>query len=73
MHALIREFFSECWSEAAAALRIQYGGSVKLDNAAELFARPIIDGGLIGGATLTADSFAAIVKVAFFCEIGRLD
>ncbi|NTU45932.1 MAG: triose-phosphate isomerase, partial [Chlorobiaceae bacterium] len=46
------------------ALRIQYGGSVKPSNAAELFAMPNIDGGLIGGASLNADDFAAIVKAA---------
>ena len=48
----------------AAALRIQYGGSVKPENAAELFAQENIDGGLIGGAALAAESFAAIVKAA---------
>jgi triosephosphate isomerase len=46
---------------AASAVRIQYGGSVKPANAAELFAQPDVDGGLIGGASLSAESFAAIV------------
>jgi triosephosphate isomerase len=46
----------------AAAMRIQYGGSVKPDNAAELLSQPDIDGGLIGGAALKAADFAAIVK-----------
>jgi triosephosphate isomerase (TIM) len=41
-------------------LRILYGGSVKPNNAAELFAQPDIDGGLIGGAALKADEFLAI-------------
>lgn len=50
--------------EVAAATRIQYGGSVKPGNAAELFARPDIDGGLIGGAALKADDFTAIVRAA---------
>ena len=51
-------------SEAADAMRIQYGGSVKAENAEELFSQENIDGGLIGGAALQADSFAAIVKAA---------
>jgi triosephosphate isomerase len=49
-------------AEAAAALRIQYGGSVKAENAAELMACPDIDGALVGGASLEADSFAGIVR-----------
>ena len=51
-------------AEAADAVRIQYGGSMKPDNAAELLGQPDIDGGLIGGAALDAVSFAAIVKAA---------
>jgi triosephosphate isomerase len=43
-------------------MRIQYGGSMKPDNAKELMSQPDIDGGLIGGAALKADSFAAIIK-----------
>ncbi|MBS1848781.1 MAG: triose-phosphate isomerase [Actinobacteria bacterium] len=49
-------------SSAAASIRIQYGGSVKADNAAELMARPDIDGALVGGASLDADTFAPIVN-----------
>ena len=49
---------------AAAAMRIQYGGSMKPENAVELLACPDIDGGLIGGASLKPDSFLAIVKAA---------
>jgi triosephosphate isomerase len=49
---------------AADAVRIQYGGSVKPDNAADLLGRPNIDGALVGGASLKADSFAAIVNAA---------
>ena len=65
VHALIRGYLAErLGSETAAALRIQYGGSVKPENAAELFAQENIDGGLIGGAALAAESFAAIVKAA---------
>jgi triosephosphate isomerase len=47
-----------------AALRIVYGGSVKASNAAELFAKPDIDGGLVGGASLAANEFAAICAAA---------
>ncbi|MBV9849529.1 MAG: triose-phosphate isomerase [Armatimonadetes bacterium] len=50
--------------EAADAVRIQYGGSMKPDNAADLLARPNIDGGLIGGASLKAADFAAIVAAS---------
>ncbi len=57
----IRQRFGE---EAAAALLIQYGGSVKPDNAAALFGQPDVDGGLIGGASLNADQFLAIVRAS---------
>jgi triosephosphate isomerase len=48
----------------AKGTRIQYGGSVKADNAAEFFGQPEIDGALVGGASLDADAFAAIVRAA---------
>ncbi len=65
VHAFIRALLSESYGTAAAAsVRIQYGGSVKPENAGELFAQPDIDGGLIGGASLQAGPFAAIVKAA---------
>jgi triosephosphate isomerase len=51
-------------TEAADAVRIQYGGSVKPENAADLLGRPNIDGALVGGASLKADSFAKIVQAA---------
>ena len=58
----IRECIAEIYDEAtAAAIRIQYGGSVNAGNAAELFAKPDIDGGLVGGASLKAD-FGKIVN-----------
>jgi len=60
-HRFIRGLFPE---PAASALRIQYGGSMKPDNAAELLAQPDIDGGLIGGASLVVDDFLAIVSAA---------
>jgi triosephosphate isomerase len=49
-------------ADAAAAIRIQYGGSVKPENAASLMACPDVDGALVGGASLEADTFAAIVR-----------
>ena len=49
-------------SEAAATVRVQYGGSVKPTNAKELMAQPDIDGALVGGASLEADDFARIVQ-----------
>ena len=50
--------------EVAAGLRILYGGSVKPDNAAALFAEPEVDGGLIGGASLDAGQFLDICRAA---------
>lgn len=65
VHAQIRGLLTELFGEATAQkIRIQYGGSVKADNAAELLRKPNIDGALVGGASLKADSFAAIVKAA---------
>ncbi|MCL1920369.1 MAG: triose-phosphate isomerase [Kiritimatiellaeota bacterium] len=61
-HALIRRTLAEmAGGDVANGVRIQYGGSMKPENAKELMGQPDIDGGLIGGAALTADSFAAIV------------
>ena len=63
VHAFIRGIVKDMVGEDAAnAVRIQYGGSMKPENAAELLSQPDIDGGLIGGAALDANSFAAIVK-----------
>ena len=63
VHALIRRLLAEIANaEVAASVRIQYGGSMKPANAKELMDQPDIDGGLIGGAALKADSFADIVK-----------
>lgn len=63
VHAFIRGIVKDMvGAEAADAVRIQYGGSMKPNNAAELLAQPDIDGGLIGGAALDASSFAAIVN-----------
>jgi triosephosphate isomerase len=58
----IRECIAEMYDQATAdSVRIQYGGSVNASNAAELFAKPNIDGGLVGGASLKAD-FGKIVN-----------
>jgi triosephosphate isomerase len=63
VHAFIRQTLAKMWSpEFAAQVRIQYGGSMKPDNAKGLMSQPDIDGGLIGGAALKADSFLAIVN-----------
>lgn len=60
--AAIRRRISDTWgAEAAAAVRIQYGGSVKAGNVADLMALPDIDGALVGGASLDADEFARLV------------
>jgi triosephosphate isomerase len=64
VHALIRARVAREDATVAAGLRILYGGSVKAANAAELFAMPDIDGGLIGGASLVAADFIAICAAA---------
>lgn len=62
VHRFIRGRIAEHDREVAEGLRILYGGSVKAPNAAELFAEPDIDGGLIGGASLDAGEFLAICR-----------
>lgn len=63
--AVIRqEIAATMGEEAAARTRIQYGGSVTPDNAAELLAQPEVDGALVGGASLKAEAFARIVRAA---------
>jgi triosephosphate isomerase len=62
VHEACRGKIAELYSASVAdSLVIQYGGSVKPGNAAELMAQPDIDGALVGGASLDADSFASIV------------
>jgi len=62
-HAIIRRRFGRMFEEKAAqSLVIQYGGSVKPENAASLLSRPGVDGALIGGASLNADQFLAIIQ-----------
>ena len=64
VHALIRARFARDSADVAAGLRILYGGSVKANNAVELFGQADIDGGLIGGASLVAADFLAICAAA---------
>lgn len=64
VHAFIRQHISKNNVEVAKTIRILYGGSMKPDNAASLLAKPDIDGGLIGGASLDAASFLAICAAA---------
>ena len=61
MHAYIREQLQGIGPLDAQATRVLYGGSVKPDNASELFGQPDIDGALVGGAALAADDFKAII------------
>ena len=65
VHAFIRQTLAKMWNkDFADNVRIQYGGSMKPDNAKGLLTQPDVDGGLIGGAALKADSFLAIVNAA---------
>jgi triosephosphate isomerase len=63
VHAMIRKLLGRMYdSGVAETTRIQYGGSVKPDNAAELLGQPDVDGALVGGASLKVQDFTAIVK-----------
>ena len=64
MHGFIRAQLTARDAKISPRTRILYGGSVKAVNAAELFAMPDVDGGLIGGASLKADEFIAILSAA---------
>jgi len=65
VHADLRKMLAQQYNqEVADAVQILYGGSVKPDNASELLGQPDIDGALVGGASLKADSFAAIIAAA---------
>jgi len=65
VHAFIRDLLGRRWNkDFADRVRIQYGGSMKPDNARVLIDQPDVDGGLIGGAALKADSFLAVVNAA---------
>jgi triosephosphate isomerase (TIM) len=62
--AFVRALVQGFDKDAGNAVRVLYGGSMKADNAAEILAQPDVDGGLVGGASLDAESFAAIVEAA---------
>ena len=62
VHAAIREYLAGLDEKIGTATQLLYGGSVKADNAAELFACEDIDGGLVGGASLKAAEFVAIAQ-----------
>lgn len=64
VHAFIRRFVAKHDESRAKLLPVLYGGSVKADNAASLFAQPDVDGGLVGGASLDSDGFKAICQAA---------
>jgi triosephosphate isomerase (TIM) len=64
VHAFVRGLLRDRFGAAGDGVRIQYGGSVKPDNAAELMRQPDVDGALVGGASLKAEDFTAIVKAA---------
>ena len=68
-HAFCRSVIAGLYSqEAADKVRIQYGGSMKPDNAGELLAQPDIDGGLVGGASLEPQSFLDLIRAAVGAE-----
>jgi len=68
-HAFVRSVVTEIYSsEVSDRVRIQYGGSMKADNAAELLGQPDIDGGLVGGASLQAQSFIELITAAVSAE-----
>jgi triosephosphate isomerase len=62
VHAFLRGRLADRWGDGAEHVRVQYGGSVKPDNAKSLLEQPNIDGALVGGASLKADDFLKIVK-----------
>jgi len=64
MHGAIRSALVERFGDLGGRIRLLYGGSVKPDNAAELFACPDVDGALVGGASLTAAQFVPIIEAA---------
>jgi len=71
VHAYIRSYVAKKWNkDFADRVRIQYGGSMKPENARGLIGQPDVDGGLIGGAALKAENFVAIVKAAGFPDLG---
>lgn len=73
-HALIRSILTKLYDSATASrVRIQYGGSVKPSNMAELMSQPDVDGALVGGASLETGSFWEIVRAAVEANTAKLD
>lgn len=70
MHAAIRAKLVALYGEGGAEVRILYGGSVKAENAAELLSVPDVGGALVGGASLNAESFTAIIGAAGLLDVG---
>lgn len=64
MHGFIRKKLSEVYGQLVQTTRILYGGSVKPGNAVEIFSKPDVDGGLVGGASMNSDDFLEIIKAA---------
>jgi triosephosphate isomerase len=64
MHAFVRRNLVERFGDLGGRIRLLYGGSVKADNAAEIFACAEVDGALVGGASLTAEQFVPIIEAA---------
>jgi triosephosphate isomerase len=64
MHGAIRNYLVDRFGDLGSRIRILYGGSVKPDNVAELFACREVDGALVGGASLTAGQFVPIIEAA---------
>ena len=71
VHTYIRGLLAQEDIDIAQTIRILYGGSLKADNAAQLFAMPDIDGGLVGGASLEASSFLALCRAAMQIKLGQ--
>ncbi|HSW70788.1 MAG TPA: triose-phosphate isomerase [Gammaproteobacteria bacterium] len=71
VHLFLRQLLAEQEVDIAQTIRILYGGSLKADNASELFAMPDIDGGLVGGASLEAKSFLAICDEAIRAKLSQ--
>jgi len=72
VHGQVRQLVADLYDPSAAdAVQIQYGGSVKPDNAQELLSQPDIDGALVGGASLKVDDFVAIIAAAAKAVCGK--
>ena len=68
VHALMRRQLRARFGEEAEGMRLLYGGSVKPDNAADIFALDDVDGALVGGASLKAEDFSPIISALESCD-----